>query len=75
MIIQGKLRRCGCGGNAFQRKIGFEYEVYCHDCENTTGMKKTMADATRAWNTQVCFEGVSWDDEMEHNAIKSWGDQ
>ena len=57
MIPQGKLVLCGCGGNAFQRKIGFKWEVYCHDCENTTGLKDSVKEAASLWNRSVAYEG------------------
>ena len=79
MIIQGKLTKCSCGGNAFQRKIGARYEVYCHSCENTTGLQSTMAVATRLWNTQVAYEARDsfWGSEMTDSdwAGKDFGDQ
>ena len=65
MIPQGRLNDCKCGGHAFHRKINRQYQVYCHECENTTRFWDTMAKAAKEWNTEVRFEAVDLDDREE----------
>lgn len=61
MIPQGRLNNCKCGGNAFHRKIGGRYQVYCHECENTTRFWDTSAEAAKEWNTEVRYEALDLD--------------
>ena len=58
MIPQGRLNNCSCGGNAFQRKINGKYQVYCHDCENTTQFWDSIREAAKEWNTEVRYEAL-----------------
>lgn len=61
MIPQGRLNDCKCGGLAFHRKINRQYQVYCHECENTTRFWDTMAQAAKEWNTEVRYEALDLD--------------
>ena len=58
MIPQGRLNNCSCGGNAFQRKINGRYQVYCHECENTTQFWESIKEAAKEWNTEVRYEAL-----------------
>ena len=58
MIPQGRLNNCSCGGNAFQRKINGRYQVYCHECENTTQFWGSIREAAKEWNTEVRYEAL-----------------
>lgn len=65
MIPQSRLNDCKCGGLAFHRKINRQYQVYCHECENTTRFWDTMAQAAREWNTEVRYEALDLYDREE----------
>jgi hypothetical protein len=58
MIPQRRLNDCKCGGHAFHRKINRRYQVYCHECENTTRFWDTMAEAAKEWNTETRYDAL-----------------
>ena len=76
MIPQGRLNNCSCGGNAFQRKINGRYQVYCHDCENTTQFWESIREAAKEWNTEVRYEALDLysEDDFDHgmNGSEWW---
>ena len=77
MIPQGRLNNCSCGGNAFQRKINGRYQVYCHECENTTQFWESIREAAKEWNTEVKYEALDLDagiEDQEH-AWNSWREE
>ena len=65
MIPQGRLNDCKCGGHAFHRKINGKYQVYCHDCENTTRYWDKMKEAAKEWNTEVRYDALDLYDEAD----------